>query len=136
MSKLKMGNKYNKTGQALSADILVVVVIVLFGTLFLVMNQINVVGNPNPDELANQGKVESKAIVDFLKTDDILAEDNNVDVERLLQVDQQSIRENLGVKSEFAIVFEKDGKLIKIDPENNVTCVGSSNIIVNGIPCK
>ena len=34
------------------------------------------------------------------------------------------------------IVFEKDGKLVKIDPENNLNGIGSGDIIVNDEPCK
>ncbi len=129
-------NKYFKKGQSFSTDIVVVIVIVLFGTLFLVMNQIN-----SGDSATNlNGKYEeaskdSKIIVDELKKQEIISTENEVDIEKLLSLDESQIREDLGITNDFAIAFEKDGKLIKIDPENDINCIGSSSIIVNGQNC-
>lgn len=132
--KTKLFNK----GQSLSTDIVVVVVIVLFGVLFLVMNQINNVKNGETvEEIYDQAALDSKIVVENLKQDEIInPETNEVDVDRLLLLNEDELREELGIKNDFAIVFEKDGKLVKIDAENNINCVGSNNIIVNGQICS
>lgn len=135
---LKMKTKLFNKGQSLSTDIVVVVVIVLFGVLFLVMNQINNVKNGETvEEIYDQAAVDSKIVVENLKQDEIInPETNEVDVDKLLLLNEDELREELGIKNDFAIVFEKDGKLVKIDAENNINCVGSNNIIVNGQICS
>ena len=125
-----------KFGQAVSADVLVVVVIVLFGSLFLVMNKINEEESQNLELRAKAATVESKIIVEELKTQGIIDSENKVEVGELLVLDDVELKEKLGLKNDFAIVFEKDGKLVKIDPENDVTCIGSSAISVNGETCS
>jgi len=135
--KMKKNRKNNKA-QSFSTDIIIVIIIVLFGTLFLVMNKINNVENNDGDikEVYSQASSDSKIIVNELKSQEIIDDENKVSVNKLLQLNENELREKLGIKNEFAIVFEKDGKLIKLDPENNVNCIGSNNIIVNGQSCS
>ena len=129
--------KLNKTGQSFSTDLVVVVVLVLFGTLFLVLSQINNVENgPSLEEKYEKASLDAKLVVDNLRNDNILDDENKVNVEKLLAINEEELKEELGITGDFAIVFEKEGKLVKIDPENNVNCIGSQNIIVNGVSCK
>lgn len=136
MNNLKKMNKTNK-GQAFSTDIIVVIVVILFGALFLVMNQVNSqkLGNNDLNQKYAAATIESKIIVDDLKKEDIISNDNSINANKLLALDHNTLKEKLGVKGDFAIAFEKDGKLVKLDPQNNINCVGSSNIIVNGQNC-
>ncbi len=127
----------NKRSQSLSTDILVVVVIVLFGALFLVMNKINDVGSgPEFNEKYELASQNAEIIVDDLKSKGVISSENKVDLDKLILVDEASIRDEFGIVGDFCIVFEKDGKLVKIDPENNINGIGSEDIIVNGVPCK
>lgn len=130
------GNKKNKNGQSFSVDILVVIVVLLFGGLFVVMTKIDSAENQNIEVKYEQAAVDSKILVENFKTNGIIDSENNVNVEKLLLMDDQQIKEELGIKNDFAIVFEKDGKLVKIDSDKGVNCVGSSEIIVNGVSCK
>lgn len=133
---VKIINK-NKKGQSLSTDILVVVIIVLFGALFLVMNKINSEQEgPSFEEKYQLASQDAKTIVSNLKTNEIIDSENVINVERLMTLNQDELRNELGIKNDFCIVFEKDGNLVKIDPENNVNGIGSKEIIVNGVPCK
>lgn len=126
----------NKLGQVFSTDIVVVVIIVLFGALFLVMNQINQTSDLTPEERYGIAQAESGLVVDNLKTTQIIKEDNSVDVDKLILLSEEEIRTELNLKNKFCIVFEKDGKLVKIDPNSKTYGKGSSDIIVNGEPCK
>lgn len=126
----------NKKAQNFSADILVVVIIVLFGVLFLVINQINKEEKIDLEVISEQSTRDSKLIVDDLEQRGVLQTGGEVDIERLLQLNQNELRNELGIQGEFAIVFERDGKLVKIDPNNDINCIGSNKVIVNGVPCK
>ena len=128
--------KINKTGQSFSADILVVMIIILFGTLFLVLNKINDVEDTNIEEKYEVATMESNLIYDSLKSTEVIDTQDNLDVSALLQMSDEELKEELGLSNDFAIVFEKDGKLVKIDPENNIDCIGSSKISVNGVACS
>ncbi len=125
-----------KKAQAFSADILVVVVIVLFGALFLVLNKISEEQNEDLQEKVKLASTQSTYIIDELKKKGIIDDDNNVDINLLMAEDLEQIRLDAGVSNEFAIVFEKEGNLVKIDPSNNVNCLGSDKIQVNGETCK
>ena len=57
-------------------------------------------------------------------------------VDKLLALEEGELRNELGIKNKFCIVFEKDGNLVKIDPENNLNGIGSEDLIVNDEPCK
>ncbi len=127
-----------KKGQSLSADIMVVVVIVLFGAVFLVLNQINDTSNPSGDTAKKyeQASMDSDKIYQALKQKEVISSENNVNVQKMIQIDQDMIKQELGIQNDFAIVFEKDGYLVKIDPTNNVTCIGSGKISVNDYVCS
>ena len=112
--------KMVKKAQSFSADILVVIVIVLFGALFLVINKISEEQNEDLLEKAREANLESKEILDYFRVSGILDEDNNINIDQLISADLDSIKEELGIKNEFAIVFEKNGKLVKIDPASNL----------------
>lgn len=134
---IKMVNNIKKKGQSFSTDILVVVVILLFGVLFLVANKVTDDNNDDKiNDLMDKANKESKLIVEELKNSLIIDSQNNVDVEDLKKVNLQDMKEDLSIKGDFCIVFEKDGKLVKIDAENNITGIGSEKIIVNNVPCK
>lgn len=126
----------NKT-QSFSTDLVIVVILVLFGALFLVVTQIDKTETgPSLDEKYEIASLQAKLVVDNLKNSKVIDEQNNVDVERLLSLNDEELKEELGLTNDFAIVFERDGNLVKIDPENDVNCIGSSNIVVNGQVCK
>ncbi len=127
----------NNKSQSFSTDIIVVVVIILFGALFLIINKINSVEQGSSlEERYEDASLQAKLIVEQLKKEDVLDSQNEVNVEKLLVVNDQEMKEQLNLKNDFAIVFEKDGNLVKIDPDNDVNCVGSNKIIVNGENCK
>jgi len=126
-----------RKGQTFSTDIIVVIVIILFGALFLVMNKINTIENVDNINTINEKATEnSKVIFEKLKNDEILDSENKVDVDHLLQLSGDELKDELGIDGDFAIVFEKNGNLVKIDPINDVNCIGSESIIVNGQACK
>lgn len=127
----------NKRGQSFSTDIMVVIIILLFGVLFLVVNKVSDDDNDAKiNGLVERVSQESKLIVEELRNSQVIDSSNNVDVESLKQVDLDKLKEDLNIKGDFCIVFEKDGNLVKIDAENNINGVGSENIIVNQIPCQ
>ena len=127
-----------RRGQTFSADILVVVVVVLFGALFMVVNNLSSTSSDldSVDNLHAQAAEQAEIIVQSLRAKNIIDSENQVDVERLLSLDEEQIRSELNLRGDFGIVFEKDGKLVKIDPSGDINCVGSKSIIVNGKPCK
>ncbi len=126
----------NNKAQSFSTDIMVVIVIILFGTLFLVANKVNSGDDVNVNDLYEKASADSKLIVDTLKSGNIIDSENNVKVDNLMQVDVDALKQQLNIKGDFCIVFERDGKLVKIDPNNEVNGIGSDKIIVNGVPCK
>lgn len=127
----------NKKSQSFSTDIIIVVVIILFGTLFVIVSQINSIEQgPALEEKYAKANLQSEMIVQNLRQKDIISNQNQVDVNRLLLLSEDQIREELNIDSDFAIVFEKGGRLVRIDPENNINCIGSQNIIINGVPCR
>jgi len=128
--------KINKVGQSFSADILVVVVILLFGVLFLVMSKIDNAQTKDIEVKYEEATVDSNIVVENLKATSVLDSENNVNIEKLLLVDDEQMKLDLGIKNDFCITFEKDGKLVKIDSEKGVNGIGSSDIIINGIACK
>ena len=128
--------KMEKKAQSFSADILVVIVIVLFGALFLVINKISEEQNEDLQEKAREATLESKEIYDKLRYDGILDENNNIDIDQLISADLNNLKDELGITNDFAIVFEKNGKLVKIDPATNLNCKGTSKITVNGEACR
>lgn len=128
--------KNQKRGQSLSTDVLVVVVLVLFSALFLVVNKITEEESEDLDARAQEASAESRLIVEKLRKDQIIDSQNNIDVNLLLSLDDQAIKEELNLKNDFAIVFEKDGRLVQIDPENGINCVGTEKIVVNDVECK
>ena len=141
MEKLNKQNKINKLrenkfGQIFSTDIVVVIIVILFGAIFLVMNQINQKQNLSPEEIYQIAQTESSLVINNLKSTEIINSDNSINVDKLLLLSEEEIREELNLKNKFCIVFEKDGKLVKIDPNSNTFGKGSSDIIVNGEPCK
>jgi hypothetical protein len=136
--KMKKQNKLNKNklGQIFSTDIVVVVIIVLFGAIFLVMNQINQTSELSPEERYTVAQSESNLVINNLKTNEIIKKDNTIDIDKLILLSEEEIRKELNLKNKFCIVFEKDGKLVKIDPNSKTYGKGSSDIIVNGEPCN
>jgi len=128
--------KNTKKTQQFSADIIIVVIIVLFGGLFLVLNKINEADKTNLEDVYKQATTTSNLIVNDLKKKGVIDNQNNVEVDLLLALDEAKLKEELGIKGDFAIVFEKNGNLVKIDAENGVNCVGSSKIVVNGVACS
>lgn len=134
-----MVSKYkSKKGQGFSMDIMIVVVVLLFGVVFLVASKLGDTqdNSENFDNLQEKASEQSRVIVDELKSNDIIDSNNNIAVENLLSMDVQHLKEELNIKNDFCIVFERDGKLVRIDPDNNVNGIGSDKIIVNDIPCK
>ena len=123
----------NKKSQSFSTDVIIVVVIILFGTLFLVINKINDVESKTIEEVQEVASKDSDLIYDSLKKSEIIQSDGVIDGERLLSLDDQQLKEELGISNDFAITFEKEGKLVKIGNKN---CIGSTNIIVNGQICE
>lgn len=128
----------NRKGQGFSMDIMIVVAVLLFGVIFLVASKLGDTEDSGAkfDDLQQSASEHSRIIVDELKANNIIDKQNNVVVESLLQMDVQQLKEELNIKNDFCIVFEKDGKLVRIDPDNNVNGVGSGKIVVNNVPCK
>jgi len=129
MNKIK--NK--KKTQSFSTDVIIVVIIILFGTLFLVANKINTVESKTIGEVQSQASDDSDIIYSSLKDSKVIDSKGVIDANKLLALNDVQLKEELGIKSDFAITFEKNGKLVKIGNKN---CIGSTNIIVNGQICE
>lgn len=127
-------NKENKKSQSMSTDLIVVIALLLFGVLFVVFNQINTQEERNFSQIEEQNKVISDSIYNSLLSKSVI-NDNKVSLESLKQISEDEIRQELGINKDFAIAFEKDGKLIYIDSEDNVSCVGSNKIKINDLNC-
>lgn len=131
--KTKKFNKI-KQSQTMSTDLIVVMALLLFGVLFVVFNQINTQEERNFAQIQQENKVVSDSIFATLSSKKIVDE-NKVSLESLKQISEDQIREELGVTNDFAIAFERDGKLIYIDSEDNTSCIGSDKILINGLNC-
>ena len=126
--------KKNKKAQSLSTDLIVVMALVLFGVLFVVFNQINTQEQRSFEEIQSQSRLVSDSIYNSLLSRGII-EQNNVNLELLKQLTEEELREQLDINQDFAIAFERDGNLIFIDPDNDLSCLGSDKIIINDINC-
>ena len=122
-------------GQAFSADILVVLVVVLFGVLFLVISTISQEEERDIQESVEASERDASLIVGELRTLGIIDESDSLDMSQLIDLDKDAIKEELDIEGEFAIVLEKDGNLVQIDAEQDINCVGSELITVNGVQC-
>lgn len=127
-------NNKNKKSQSMSTDLIVVIALLLFGVLFVVFNQINTQEERNFSQIEEQNKIISDSIYNSLLSRSVI-DDNKVSLEGLKQISEDEIRQELGINKDFAIAFEKDGKLIYIDSEDNVSCVGSNKIKINNQNC-
>lgn len=127
-------NNKNKKSQSMSTDLIVVIALLLFGVLFVVFNQINTQEERNFSQIEEQNKVVSDSIYNSLLSKKIINE-NKVSLENLKQLSEDELRQELGVNKDFAIAFEKNGKLIYIDSEDNISCVGSNKIKINNQNC-
>ena len=127
----------NKKSQAFSVDIVIVMLVVLFGVLILVMSQIGEIEKePTLAERYETVSIEAQQIFDHLKENDIVKDsDDSVDVQELMLINEEEIRNELGISGKFCIVFSKNGDLVKIDSESSVNGVGSGDIKVRGEPC-
>jgi len=127
----------NKIGQSFSTDILVVIIILLFGVLFLVANQVSNEedGTKKVNDLVTKVNKDSRLLVEELKNSKIIDDNSNVNIESLKQLDVAKLKEELNIDGDFCIVFENEGKLVKVDSQNNVNGIGSENILVNEVPC-
>ena len=128
-------NNFQKKSQAVSIDLVIVMALVLFGALFLVFTKINDQKDENFEDIVKRSEQVSDSVFNSLQEEGIIADNNAINVERLVQLDEEELRNQLGVDADFAIAFEKDGKLIYIDSAQNLSCLGSDKIIVNGNNC-
>lgn len=126
--------KKNNLSQSMSTDLIVVMALLLFGVLFVVFNQINSQEEKNFNQIEEQNKIISDSIYNSLLSKKII-DDNKVSLESLKQLSENEIRQELGIDNDFAIAFEKDGKLIYIDSEDNISCIGSGKIKINNQNC-
>ncbi|MFT4244883.1 MAG: hypothetical protein ACMXYB_05510 [Candidatus Woesearchaeota archaeon] len=125
----------HKTAQILSTDLIIVVAFVLLSTLFVVFNQINLQQERNFEEIRQDSKTISDSIYNTLWTSNIIGGNNDVDLIQLRQINEDQIRQQLNIDRDFAIAFEKDGKLIYIDSEEGISCIGSNKIVINERSC-
>ena len=127
--------KHMKQAQSFSADLIVVVVIVLFGALFLVINQLGTSSDQSDTTSQAYEEVSSQAqlIYDDMKSERIISAKNEIQQDRYLSIDHEKIRQELNIKGDFAVAFERDGKLVKV---GGVNCIGSDNFKVNGETCQ
>lgn len=126
-----------KKAQSLSTDVFVVVILVFIAVIFLLSTH---VGDKKhtlsiSKERINKASDASKNIVEELKTQDVLTPSDELQFDNIETIDVEKLREKLNIKEDIAIVFERDGKLIKIDPEKNINCIGTSKVMANGVPC-
>lgn len=117
-------------------DVMIVIVILMVTVIFLVIQQTEVTKENNVDEIEEQASKDQQKIVDELKRRDVISAEREVDMGKLTSIDHQQLKRELGIKGDFAIAFEKDNNLVKINPEENITCVGTGKISVNGQDCQ
>ncbi len=127
---------FQKKSQTFSADLFVVVIVILIGVLFLVINKINTNEVVNTEEIEKEAEKEADLIFKTFEEKNILNENGDLDIISIKNLDYEKLKEDLNIKGDFAIVLEKDGKLVKFSPNEDQTCFGSDKIIVNGKPCK
>ena len=125
----------NKTAQTLSTDLIIVVAFVLLASLFVVFNQINIQQERNFEDIRQESKTVSDSVYNALLTSNIIGRNNDIDLVQLRQINEDEIRQQLNINRDFAIAFEKDGRLIYIDPEEGISCIGSNKIVINDRNC-
>ena len=134
--KMKSQNnlKINKA-QTLSTDLIIVVAFVLLASLFVVFNQINSQQERNFQVVQEESKLVSDSLFNLLVSSQIIGQNNVIDLNQLKQISEEEIRRELNINKDFAIAFERDGQLILIDPEDGISCIGSSKISINDRNC-
>ena len=127
--------KKNKAAQILSTDLIIVIAFVLLASLFLVFNQINMQQERNFEDIRQESKTVSDSVYNVLLTSNIIGANNDIDLVQLRQINEEEIREQLNINRDFAIAFEKDGRLIYIDADEGISCIGSNKILINERNC-
>jgi hypothetical protein len=128
-----------KKGQIISLDLIMVVTLVLFVVLFIVIYQISDFNNENKDikKMEKKAREDSNLIINELKNNNIINNNDEVEISKLSNIDIETLKNDLGLKSDVAIYFEKDGKLVQIDPNLDINCLGNiENFKINGQTCK
>lgn len=124
-----------KKAQTLSTDLIIVVAFVLLASLFVVFNQINSQQERNFQVVQEESKVISDSLFNLLVSSQIIGQNNVIDLNQLKQISEEDIRRELNINKDFAIAFERDGQLILIDPEDEISCIGSNKISINDRDC-
>ncbi len=126
----------SKKAQSFSADLLVVVIVILVAVVFLVAAKIKDIQKGSGLEKTYKDITsESVSLFNYLKSSGIVDEKNTLNVEKLLSLNYEDLKEQLSLKDDFIIVVEKDGKLVKLSPDKDIYCFGSSKLKVNGKEC-
>jgi len=125
-----MKGKTIKKGQALSLELVIVVVIffialAIFGALVL-----------KQDPGAKTVRTDAEKTIQFVSSDSPKAfvEGGKVNETKILEFNYTQLKKSIGVNSYVCIYFEdKNGQLVKIN--GSIVGIGDPNITINDEPC-
>jgi hypothetical protein len=119
-----------KKGQIFSMEILLVVILLMTTVILIVISQIDTVQQSGDlDARLEANDKEADNIYRYIEENDLLEYDqNNPSLLKLTTIDVNTLKAEAGVRNDFVIYLEKDGKLVKIDPQNNIDLVGNADL--------
>ena len=135
VKKSKKRSISTKKAQAISMDLIVVISLILFSALFVIFTKINSQEDENFEKLVEKGADTSQTLFNSLKSDGVIVDNNAINAERMVQLSEEELRESLRLTDDFAIAFEKEGDLVGISSSQNITCLGTGKIAINGFSC-
>lgn len=120
--------KNNEPSQSidLKTKIYILSVLLILSTAVFYINQFNF-----------QSTSDAKKILEVLSSEDtnFVIENNALDSDKLDSINFDELKKELNIESEVAIYFE-DSENNEIISVNGANCFGSSEIEINGVPCK
>ena len=125
-----------RKSQILSTDVIIVIIVVLIGLVTFLIYEID---STKEKELKvtfdEELETSSQKIWEDLLSKGIIV-DQNVDVSKMNEINIDQIKQDLSITDDFIIYFEKDEKLVDINPNPGSTCYGDFIAEVNGVYCE
>lgn len=113
-----------KKGQTFSIEILIVIAVLLFGVIFLVVNEINS-SREDIDVIMQRNDEDADRVFNYLEQNNYIDfDEGNDNIIQLKSLDTQAVRQEVGVVDNYVVYVTKGDQLIYIDPKENVTAVG------------
>ena len=129
-----MSNK--KKAQSFSLEVMILVVFVMFvGIFFVVFLLDDLGGEDDHEEIIDEMENEEVLIYNELERREIIDQRGEVNLDRLAALDANELRQELGIRSHFAITLEHEDGLVLIDSQEGVDCIGTGEMGVSGNVC-